>query len=49
MENIKQLRKKLREWKSQEVRERFEQVGSTLHLTVISELKCKINQLKTTR
>lgn len=43
---IKKLKKELKEWQSQEVRERFEQVNSQLHIVTIKELKRKIKRLK---
>ena len=45
-EEIKRLRKELKEWKSQEVKERFERVYSQLHLVTINELQDKIKKLK---
>ncbi len=46
MEQIKKLEQELKEWQSQEVRERFEQVGSKLYLIKINALKFQINRLK---
>ena len=43
---IKRLKKELKEWKSQEVKERFERVNSQLHLVVINEIEHKIKRLK---
>jgi hypothetical protein len=45
-EEIKRLKKELKEWKSQEVKERFERVNSQLHLVTINELEHKIKRLK---
>ena len=45
-DEIKRLKKELKEWKSQEVKERFERVNSQLHIVTINELKCKIKRLK---
>ena len=45
-EEIKMLKKELKEWKSQEVKERFERVNSQLHIVTINELKHKIKRLK---
>ena len=45
-EEIKRLKAEIKEWESQEVRERFEQVGSNLPAVAIEELKYKIKQLK---
>lgn len=45
-EEIKQLKKELKEWKSREVRERFEKVDSMLPTVVIKELELKIKRLK---
>ena len=45
-EEIKILNKELKEWKSQEVKERFERVNSQLHLVTINELEHKIKRLK---
>jgi hypothetical protein len=45
-EEIKGLKKELRDWQSQEVRQRFEQVNSQLHTVAIKELKDKIKRLK---
>ena len=41
-DEIKRLKKELKEWKSQEVKERFERVNSQLHLVTINELEHKI-------
>jgi hypothetical protein len=43
---IKRLKKELKEWKSQEVKERFESVSSQLHSVTIKELQDKIKRLK---
>ena len=43
---IKRLKKELKEWKSQEVKERFERVNSQLHLVAINEIEHKIKRLK---
>lgn len=43
---IKRLKKELKEWKSQEVKERFERVNSQLHLITIKEIEYKIKRLK---
>jgi hypothetical protein len=43
---MKELKKELKKWKSQEVRERFERVNSQLHIVVINELQHKIKILK---
>ena len=45
-EEIKRLKKELKEWKSQEVKERFERVNSQLHIVTINELEHKIKRLK---
>lgn len=45
-EEIKRLKKELKEWKSQEVKERFERVNSRLHIATIEELQNKIKRLK---
>jgi len=45
-DEIKRLKKELKEWKSQEVKERFERVNSQLHLVIINELEYKIKRLK---
>lgn len=45
-EEIKRLKKELKEWESQEVKERFERVNSLLHIVIIKELKYKIKRLK---
>lgn len=46
IEEIKRLKKELKEWKSQEVKERFERVNSQLHLVTVNELEHKIKRLK---
>ena len=43
---IKRLKKEMKEWKSQEVKERFERVNSQLHLVAINEIEHKIKRLK---
>jgi hypothetical protein len=43
---IKRLKKELKEWKSQEVKERFERVNSQLHIVTIEDLELKIKRLK---
>jgi hypothetical protein len=43
---LQTLKKELKEWKSQEVKERFEKIYSQLHLITISELQYKIKILK---
>jgi len=43
---IKRLKKELKEWKSQEVKERFERVNSQLHTVTIEDLELKIKRLK---
>ena len=43
---IKRLKKELKEWKSKEVKERFERVNSQLHLVAINEIEHKIKRLK---
>jgi len=43
---IKRLKKELKEWKSQEVKERFKRVNSQLHLVAINEIEHKIKRLK---
>ncbi len=43
---IKRLKKELKEWKSKEVRDRFEKINSQLHIVNINELEHKIKQLK---
>jgi len=45
-DEIKKLKKELKEWKSQEVKERFERVNSQLHIVTINELQDKIKRLK---
>jgi hypothetical protein len=45
-DEIKKLKKELKEWKSQEVKERFERVNSQLHIVTINELEHKIKRLK---
>jgi electron transfer flavoprotein alpha/beta subunit len=45
-QEIKKLKKELKEWKFQEVKERFERVNSQLHIVAINELKHKIKMLK---
>jgi hypothetical protein len=45
-EEIKRLKKELKEWKSQEVKRRFESVNSRLHVVRIKELSLKIKRLK---
>jgi hypothetical protein len=45
-DEIKKLKKELKEWKSQEVKERFESVNSQLHIVTIKELQNKIRRLK---
>ena len=45
-EEIKRLKKELKEWKSQEVKEQFERVNSQLHIIAINELQHKIKRLK---
>lgn len=45
-DEIKRLKKELKEWKSQEVKERFERVDSQLLIVTIRELEYKIERLK---
>ena len=45
-DEIKRLKKELKEWNSQEVKERFEKVNSQLHIVTINELQHKIKRLK---
>ena len=45
-EEIKRLKKEIKEWKSQEVKERFERVDSQFHLVNINEIEHKIKILK---
>ena len=45
-QEIKILKKELKEWKSQEVKERFERINSQLHVVTINELQHKIKRLK---
>ncbi|MFM7857189.1 MAG: hypothetical protein ACKO96_36040 [Flammeovirgaceae bacterium] len=45
-EEIKRLKKELKEWKTQEVKERFERVNSQLHIVTINEIEYKIKRLK---
>ena len=45
-DETKKLKKELKEWKSQEVKERFERVNSQLHIVTINELEHKIKRLK---
>ena len=44
-EEIKRLKKEMKEWKSQEVKERFERVNSQFHLVTINEIEHKIKIL----
>lgn len=46
IDEIKRLKKDLKEWKSQEVKERFKSVNSQLHLVTIKEIEYKIKRLK---
>ena len=46
IDEIKRLKKELKEWKSQEVKERFERVNSQLHIVTINKIKHKIKRLK---
>ena len=43
-DEIKRLKKELKEWKSQEVKERFERVNSQLHLVTINKKKKNITK-----
>ena len=45
-DEIKRLKKELKEWNSQEVKERFEKVNSQLNIVTINELQHKIKRLK---
>lgn len=45
-DEIKRLKNELKEWKSQDVKERFESVNSQLHIVIIKELQHKIKRLK---
>jgi len=45
-DRIKSLEKELADWTSNDVKSRFEQVGSSLHIQKIKELKMKIRKLK---
>ena len=45
-DEIKRLKKELKEWKSKEVKERFERVNSQLHIITINEIEHKIKRLK---
>lgn len=45
-DEIKRLKKELKDWKSQEVKERFESVNSLIHIVTIGELEYKIKRLK---
>ena len=45
-EEIKRLKQEIKEWKSKEVKERFERVNSQLHIITINELQHKIKRLK---
>lgn len=45
-DEIKRLKKELKEWKSQEVKKRFERVNSQLYIDTIYELQRKIKRLK---
>ena len=45
-EEIMRLKQELKEWKSQEVRERFESVNSMAHIVAIKRLEQKIKALK---
>ena len=46
IDEIKRLKKELKEWKSQEVKERFERVNSQLHIVTINKIEHKIKRLK---
>jgi len=46
MNEVDKLKEELKSWKSQEVVNRFENVGSSLHLIMVDELKLKIKRLK---
>jgi hypothetical protein len=43
---IKKLKQEVKEWQSQEVKQRFESVDSQLHIITIENLKHKIKKLK---
>jgi hypothetical protein len=45
-DEIKRLKKELKEWQSKEVQERFERANSLTHIVIIKELKYKILRLK---
>lgn len=45
-DRIKSLEKELADWMSSDVKARFEQVGSSLHIQKIKEIKLKIKRLK---
>jgi hypothetical protein len=45
-DEIKRLKKELKEWQSKEVQERFERANSLMHKVYIKELKYKISRLK---
>ncbi len=45
-EEIKRLKKELKEWKAQDVKERFESVNSMLHIIKINEIEIKIKRLR---
>ena len=46
MNEIKRLKLELKEWQSQEVKERFNRVNSQLPAVMTNELKQKIKRLK---
>jgi len=45
-EEIKKLKSEIKDWQSQEVRERFERVNSQLHIVTIKEMKYRLQRLK---
>ena len=45
-EEIKRFKKEVKEWKSQEVKERFERVNYQLYIITINQLQHKIKRLK---
>jgi len=44
-DELRKLKKELKKWQSNEVKERFERVNSHLHVVAIKDLKYKIKQL----
>ena len=46
MKTLEELKQELKEWKSQDVKERFESVNSNFHLLTIENIKQKIKNIK---